>query len=208
MIRMRDKNLNLKQFNIQLERNVKKSFLTNDRFLTRPVFVTPTRCIDPTEVKIVYPRDFRLLRILFISHWYYPEVLFWRIHLDLEEFSLSQLNKKQKLELRILLSSKENMEKYLYRTKRYSSSELFGNILGNDLRDLEKFLEFHKIKHSKPRRLVRRRGYKDKGSRRPSHQWKEKYDISFIEYQNELEKENLKLHKLLKRILLILENYD
>lgn len=203
---MRDKNLNQEQFNIQLERKMFQCKLTDDRFLRSPVFVTPTRCIDPEWIGISYPRDFRLIRALVISHWYFPEKLFWRIHLDLQDFSFSQLNKKQRLEINLLLSSKENMEKYLYRTERYSASEIFGNILGNDLKDLEKCLKFRRRKFGPVREPIRRRGYKDKGTRKPSHRWLPDSDFSLTEKQIELEKELLNQHKLVKRILSILEN--
>lgn len=202
---MRDKNLNLKQFYIQLEKEVKRSNPFDDKFLTRPVFVTPTRLLDNQVIGIKYPKDFRLLRTLSIYFWFFPEELHWRIRLDLENFTYSQLNKKQILELRILQSSKENMIKYLYDTKRYSSFEIFGNFLRNDLKDLQKNLKFYRIKYSIPREPIRRRGYKDKGSRRPSHLWLEQFDFSFTEQQNVKEKENFKLNKLIQRILSIIE---
>lgn len=204
---MRDKNLNLNKFNIQLEKNVKsRCKLCDDKFLTRPVFVSPTLPVDPEDVIILYPKSYRLLRVLAISQWYFTEMLHWRIFLDLKDMSLSHLNKKQRLELAILLSSKENMEKYLYRTERYSGSEIFGNILGNDLQDLLKELKFLRKTKKHPRKTIRRRGYKDKGSRRPSHRWLPRFDYSFTEYQNHRDKDKYLLNKLTKRILLILEN--
>lgn len=201
---MRDKNLNQIQFNIQLERKIKSSFLTDEKFLTRPVFVTPTRCLDPEEFSISYPRNFRLLRTLSIVQWFFPSSLHWRVFLDLKEKSFSFLNRKQRLEIQILLSSKEDCLKYLYRTERYSGSEIFGNFLGNDLRELEKVLRIKRKRYPKSWKKIQRCEYKDKGSRRPVHLWREKFDYSFTEYQNEKEKENLLLQRTLDRILLII----
>jgi hypothetical protein len=201
---MRDKNLNQKQFNIQLERKIHQGNQFDEKFLTRPVFVTPTRPIDPEEVRIYYPRNFRLIRCLCIVFWYFPENLHWRILLDLKDFSFSHFNKKQRIEIQILLSSKENMEKYLFRTERYSGAEIFGNILGNDLQELNKELRFQRLRPGPPRRTIRRRGYKDKGSRRPDHQWLPREDFSLREKQLSLEKDRYLTIKIIKRILEIL----
>lgn len=205
---MRDRNLTLNQFNIQLTKALHQSFLLDDKFLTRPVFVTPTRLSDCNQVRIVYPKEFRLLRILCISQWYFPEELHWRVFLDLKDFSFSWLNEKQKLELNVYLSSKENMEKYLFLTERYTAGEIFGNILRNDMRDLEKELKFYSVKLPRPRKAIRRRGYKDKGSRRPDHQWLPRFDLELTRIQNDKEKKTNLLQKTIHSLLLILENYD
>jgi hypothetical protein len=112
--------------------------------------------------------------------------------LDLKEKTFSQLNQKQRIEIQLLLESKEIMEIYLYETKRYTGSEIFGNILGNDLKDLLKYLKLRRNLKSKPKRVQRHRGYRDHGSRRPDHQWLPREDYSFTEYQN-LKERKLKL---------------
>jgi hypothetical protein len=48
---------------------------------------------------------------------------------------------------------------------------------------------------------IRRRGYKDKGSRRPAHRWLAKYDFSFTEYQLQLEEEKLLTQQLIQTFL-------
>jgi hypothetical protein len=58
------------------------------------------------------------------------------------------------------------MEEYLYFTERYTGSEIFGNIIGNDLKDLCRKMKISWKFYPKPRRKIRRRGPKDKGSRR------------------------------------------
>jgi hypothetical protein len=72
---------------------------------------------------------------------------------------------------------------FLYETQRYSSNEIFGNILGNDLKDLNEELKVRRKKYRKPKELVRRRGYKDHGARRPDDRWLPSHDVSFTEEQ-------------------------
>lgn len=189
---MRVKNLSSKQFNIQLEKTVNRDFHLGDWFSRNHVSDTPTCPEKLEDWIIVYPKDFRLLRSLAILQWYLPEIWHWRIFLDLKEKTFSQLNQKQRIEILLLLESKEIMEIYLYETKRYTGSEIFGNILGNDLKDLFKILRLRRNLKSKPKRIERHRGYRDHGSRRPDHQWLPQEDYSFTEYQN-LKERNLKL---------------
>jgi hypothetical protein len=104
---MRDKNLSLQKFNIQLRRTI-SSFLEDDKVLRTAVSDSPKWLLD-SDFRVILPKDFNSLRSLAISHWYISnDQLFWEIHLSLmEENSRSQLNRKQKIELEILISSKE-----------------------------------------------------------------------------------------------------
>lgn len=200
---MRDKNLTYSQFNIQLEKNLRNLENKFNKFFRRAVVDSPTFLSD--ENKISYPKDFRLLRALTIVHWFLPEESRWRIFLDLTEMTLSHLNRKQRIEIQLLLSSKENCVRYLYATERYSSFEIFGNILGNDLRDLDNRMKIHSVKYILVQ-AQRKRGYDDHGSRKPNCKWLPTSDYSFDEYQNEKErKQNLEL-KLIARLSKIIEN--
>ena len=205
MIRMRDKNLTYQKLNIQL-----KKLVTNlenpaiHRFLREAVVVTPTLL---ENYSFSYPRNFRLLRTLCITQWYYPEEFHFRIWLDLTDMSFSHLNEKQILELRILLSSKENMLKYLSETNRYDSNEFFGNIVGNDLRELNRTLKISK-KAYKLVKTQRRRGYNDHGSRKPSEKWLPDSDFSFTEYQLKKERKLFLQQSTLNRILKTLRDID
>jgi hypothetical protein len=88
---------------------------------------------------------------------------------------------------------------------------IFGNILGNDLKDLKRELKFYWIPQKKPKKKVFRRGPKDYGSRRSD------FSISIIaeeegkdfylqqEYQKVLRKE-IYLNKLINSILKVIEN--
>lgn len=201
---MRDKNLSLQKFNIQLRRTI-SSFLEDDKVLRTAVSDSPKWLLD-SDFRVILPKDFNSLRSLAISHWYISnDQLFWEIHLSLmEENSRSQLNRKQKIELEILISSKEICEVYLYETKRYSGREIFGNILGNELKECLKRLKIKRNIPRKPKKQERHRGYRDKGSLRPDHLWLEKYDFSLTEYQNLLEKKSDLHRKLTTELLQIL----
>lgn len=201
---MRDKNLTLQQFNIQLSKVIETGFAKNDNWFRRNhVSVSPTR-LWSQEVQVFYPKDFRLLRTLSIIQWWLPDDLHWKVLVDLDQLNFSWLNNKQQLEIAILLSSKEICLYYLWKTKRYSGSEIFGNLLGNDFQDLFRQMKVREIKPKRPKRTIRRRGYRDHGSRKPDHKWLPDSDYTWTEYQN-LRERHLELlqrtkHKLLSKL--------
>lgn len=74
-------------------------------------------------------------------------------------------------------------------SKKYSDRQLFGNILNADR--LERVVSQVRLKlenQRRPKRKIRHRGYRDHGSLRPEHCWKERSDWSFDEEQNNLER--------------------
>jgi len=85
---------------------------------------------------------------------------------------------------KLILSSKESATIQL--EELYSERDFFGNTLPR-LKELRKFLKFKLRFPGKSKRLVQRRGYKDKGSHRPFDCWLEKSDFSFTEIQNRRE---------------------
>lgn len=203
---MRDKNLTLKSFSIQLEENFLRVDQLERKSPTRQVFDTPTLLLDNSEVLISYPRNFRLMRVLSIVQWYFPENLHWRVLLDLQEMGFKHFNRKQRIELNILLSSRKNCEYYLYETKRYSGNEIFGNFLRNDLKDLYREMRISKKVKKYPKRPVRRRGYKDHGARRPDDRWLPSKDFSLTEEQVRLEQETDHYTFVIARLLRYIEN--
>jgi hypothetical protein len=124
--------------------------------------------------------------------------------LDLKERNFAFLNEKQRIEIQLLLNSKETMLTYLFETKRYSLREIFGNVLRNDCKELFQTLSLKK-RIRKIRKTQRRRGYQDHGSRKPAEKWLETYDISFTERMNEIEARRYHLNKLTDRLIKILE---
>lgn len=197
---MRDKNLTFSQFNIQLERNIRESNGFR-KFLAIHVLDTP---ILLENLTIRLPKDFRRLRALAIVLWFFPDSLKWNILLKMSFTKFSWLNQKQQIEISVLLSSKENMLKYLFLTKRYTSFEIFGNFLGNDIRDLLISLKFIP-KVSSVKRTSRRGGYQDHGSRRPPERWLPRDDFSLTEYQLQKEKKAYLQTKYIRKLLIYLE---
>lgn len=216
---MRDRNhLDLLQFNIQLEKNVLRSKLFQDLLKQEEYFSHKSSLwrsdtkTPNSEFRVVIPKDFRLLRALSISLWYFPQNIQVLYFLQLENQNFSWLNEKQKLELSILLSSKENCEKYLFLTDRYTSSEIFGNFLGNDLNDLNKKLKIIFVFQRKAKKKVFRRGPKDKGTRRSDSSVKiiekEIQQDIWIKLENEkYKKKTILLQQTTRRVLQIIENY-
>lgn len=199
---MRDKNLNFIKFNIQFEKELRRNLTDfSTKFFANTVLDSPTLLED---FELIYPRNFRLLRCLCIFQWFFPENFHWRVLLDLKEMKFAHLNEKQRIEIQLLLNSKETMLTYLFETKRYSSSEIFGNILRNDSKELFQSIKL-KRRNRKVRKTQRRRGYQDHGSRKPAEKWIEFYDISFTERMNEIEARRYHLNKLTNRLIKILE---
>lgn len=212
---MRDRNqLSYQQFNIQLEKNIlhglqeygtrRNSFSQELSFEFRPEKLH-------SSPRVILPRDFRSLRVLSIIFWYFPESLHYLTRLELEQMSFSWLNFKQKVEIQIYLSSKENMKKYLYYTDRYSGNEIFGNLLKNDFLSLSKKFKISSEYYPRPKKKVFRRGPKDKGSRRvisqgPHFEEDVRRDV-FIQLEEEklIEKKKL-LQNLINRVLKILSD--
>lgn len=196
----------LDQFNIQLMKRSTQA-LREIKLSSEPVSDTPT-LLDDSQWTIFYPRDFRLLRSLCIIHWSIPnEFLKWRIHMDLEQMSFSWLNENQKIVLHVLLESYKTCLGYLFLTKEVSRRELFGNILGNDIKELSRRLVLKRKLNRPPIKRVWRRGYRDKGSRVPDHQKKPKYDFSFISEQNLIENRRKITDKTINYLTKYLTNF-
>jgi hypothetical protein len=199
MIQMRDKNLNYIKFIQSIEAVVLKMHnRSKDR---RTAVVDNPTLVE--EFNIILPRKFFEIRGLCIHvHFITNEALRWRLRLDLEE-KIKRFDLKKQKELSLLLHSREVCLKFLYETDKYTSHEIFGNILkqGNEALNSLKFRrKVYKVKQPQ-----RRRGYNDKGSLRPTEKWLESFDHSFTTEQNNKEK-TLKLHlKTISRLIKYLE---
>jgi len=138
--------------------------------------------------KLNLPRKFREQRALAISCWYFPDWLKWEILLEINQnhnFLHLNFNWVQEIELRCLVEKEEIMLRYLQEV--INPRELFGTILQEDLLNALKLLNFSKEEKGPVVRRVRRKGYRDKGSWRPSHLWLPSSDFTFTEQQNKRE---------------------
>jgi len=205
---MRDKNPSFKQFYIQLEKTCLKCLESKNfvKFFASAVLDTPTLLTLMPIAKVRYPRTYREIRALCILHWWMPEEVFWQLHLDLLEKSFEHFNRKQQLEISLLLESKEICSTYLYESQRFTGGQLFGNYLGNDVLELEKSLKWTWAHQRSAKSKVRRRGYQDKGSRRPETKWRPTSDWSLTETQNVKERNRYLYTKTAHRLFKILKN--
>lgn len=189
---MRDKNSTLKQFNIQLSNQVKK-------ILARREFVSHNPCLEKSvppdcrskEIKVELPRSFRMLRSLAIAVWYFPESIHWLVRMEMDQRSFSHLNRKQRIILKILLTSKEIMVSYLFFTQTLHRDEIFGNLLNNDLQDALRYLKIREVFPRRPAPKIWRRGFRDGKATSLNSTRPEKFDWSFNEYQNVIEKKRI-----------------
>lgn len=211
---MRDrKTLSLEQFHMQLSKRILSSHFIKTMRREEENF-SHKCCLWRSDTEhpnsyfdVILPKNYRETRALAISLWYLPENLKFQVLLKLEERNFAHFNQKQMIEIHLLLESQEICEKYLYLTERYTDSEIFGNLLGNDLRDLEKSLKFIFVRQQRARKKVFRRGPKDKGTRRSVSSTiqiriEEELKDVFVQQQNDLYDHKVILrHKVIKLIL-------
>lgn len=211
---MRDRNqLTYQQFNIQLERVITsrlQEFGTRRNYFSQELSFEFRPSVLHEEPRVLVPRNFRLLQILCIIHWYLPESLQFLVHLELEGESFSWLNRNQQKILHLMLNSKRDMISFLYLTQRFTGNEIFGNLLGNDFRELSRKFKVTWKKYPRPIRKVWRRGPKDKGSRRvnslgSSFEDDLRRDVFLKLEEEELTRKKILLQSTINRLLSILE---
>lgn len=190
---MRDMNLTYSIFEKQFRQQLNKKFLNysseNIKILRSAVIDNPTFLRD-FELRL--PNKFHEIRGLCIIWDSLPETISFEVYLLLLE-KIKKFDIKKQFELNILIEPEIRL-KYLYLTKRYSSYEVFGNLIFDSIRSLS----FIKIiqKSTLVRKPQRKRGYDDKGTLRSydiwSHNWKPSFDWSLTALQNKYERK----HKL------------
>lgn len=117
----------------------------------------------PIGLKLPSRRFKRLLGYLALYHFYptEPSILCY-FHLDL----LEHLSKSESYWLSVLLEDKELYLKWLVEQRTITSQQFFAGICSvQELRSLRDEIEYiFEEKLKRPRRIVRRKGYRDKGS--------------------------------------------
>lgn len=192
---MRDKNLSYLVFKEQFDKQLNKKFLTlfskDIKILRTPVVDSPTFL---SEYELLLPRKFVHIRGLCLLWEKLPEVLQFEVFLRLEK-EIEKFDFKKQLELKFLLNP-ETRYIFLFSSQRYSSYEIFGNLIQESLEAFEKIRIFRRNK--KIRYPQRKRGYNDKGTLRSfdiwSHRWKPFFDWSLTDLQNQIER-NLALRQ-------------
>jgi hypothetical protein len=181
--------ISTKEFYSLVEKEVGRTFVRKgQRFHQNPCLCPPT--LGPnSELRIVLPRKFRELRALLVASWFLPMDLGLLILGEIDpKKPMLNYNEEQQLEIAILSYSKNICLSYLFLSE-IDSREFFGSILRSDLESAFKSLRIYWKVPSKARRKVRRKGYRDHGSRKPADRWTESFDYSFTERQNLKEKQ-------------------
>lgn len=203
MILMRDKNqTTLLNFKDQIENFLEKKIQTIE--ILRTAVVDNPTLLEDFLLENFPKKLYQIKGLCILFHYIEPEPLRFKFLFKLEE-EIKRYSLKEQRELKLLIYSKEICLKFLFETKKYSSHEIFGNILHEGIRSLRLIKLRRKIfKINKPNR---KRGYHDKGSLRSQDRWLPSYDYTLTELQNKKEYEtNLHLKtidfliKYLKRI--------
>lgn len=171
---------------------------------TTHVFVNPTLLEDPScrYDGVIFSKKYLDIATLILISWFSD---YFQGFEGYVRFEISEYLERNLLfpELDASLFSKEIVLYVLFNySKIHNPNELFGNLLSRERiqRVLSKtYLRFLTLR--KPRRPVRRRGYKDKGSARPSHLWIPRSDWYFTEEQNQIEEKRELYHQTVTTIV-------
>jgi hypothetical protein len=168
----------------QLDLKLLKKFQSADLRLYESLDRTTSGSITPNvivQVNLSWFKEKDLILIGVLSWWL--EVLGDLVRVSLEEFKLSPENQ---IKLNLILHSKAGAVEFLF--QNYSNRDFFGNTLPR-LEKLSRELKILLLYPKKEKRVQRRRGYRDHGSRRPDHRKLEKSDWSLTELQNQIEED-------------------
>jgi len=167
---MRDTNFNCRSFCRSLEQYFEKSeYQTKSAevlSLITPRFVETKEKLYFSDFENEFTINFRdkeYLILLSIYSWYCPEEIGILLRLNLERFS----KVPDFYYLKFLLENKGTMLKFLIDTTMFSSRDFWGNICNK--KNSKIFYKLYSPKFSsksKPKKVQRARGYKDKGTLR------------------------------------------
>jgi hypothetical protein len=160
----------------QRAKTLRNHVLDNTNFLGTDFFFKVKRINVNTFIKLA------------ITSWYMDEEVKFVIQADLEE-KIKTFPIEHRSMLQQLLYSKAEMLIFLLETNLWHTREFFGNIL-TDLDQLDAVLK-PSISITKVKKVQRKRGYQDHGSRVLSHKWMPKSDYTLTEMQNTLEEERI-----------------
>lgn len=181
---MRDKCLDLFRFNSEVAEKC-SMFATN--FFRTSALDSPNLLRRFQNAVKVTTNDSVDLAVLAVLSWYIEEETGWLLRLALEEKIGNNLDLDW---IGLLLNSKAECLIYLQETNRWHTRDFFGNVLtDNRIKRLTKAVKPIFETQRRPKRVQRKRGYKDKGSLRKIH---ERHDFSEHTFeQNEIEQRRL-----------------
>lgn len=129
-----------------------------------PSRIVPSAIKDFENDYILKDRSFNTLVGLSILYWYLPEEISSLLRLVLER---EWKHCENRVVGDILLNSKSHMLNFLCETSLWHSRDFFGNIFNKrKIKYLLRVLKPRLRKTGRPKRLIRHRGYRDKGTLR------------------------------------------
>lgn len=185
---MRDKQLDYDSFFRQIDRIAREysskifrdTAPINSKWLLNPDF--------ENDFYLTSRRKEDLVRLAILS-WYIPEEYGILIRLRIrEEIS----HNPDLLILDFLTKSLGEMKLFLYHTELWHTRDFFGNILKDNMTFKDLPIRPRMRKKSKPKKVQRHRGYRDKGTLRFPHEYHDFSDRTLEEKQLEDDRKALK----------------
>lgn len=166
--------------------SVEKILMESQRnFLRTAALINPKRKTEFENCFVFKDRTLKTLLILAISSWYCEEEIGILLRYQIRE---ETKNNSDLFFLDLCLESKGEMLVFLEETGLWHTRDFFGNVLTkNNVEMAWRSVKPKFATTAKVRKLVRRRGYKDKGSRRNSPA-----SNQFISCTKEIKEEELK----------------
>lgn len=211
MILMRDMNLTYAVFKEQYKQQSERKFSLfcskeSKNILRSAVVTTPT--FPEKFFNLQVNNRFKTIRGLCLFWEKLPESIRYEVYFLLLE-RIKKFDTKKQLELNLLIDLDTRIP-FLFKSKRYSSHEIFGNLIQEGIQAIRS-ISFRKksLKVIKPQR---KRGYDDKGTLRCfaiwNDKWKPSFDWSFTDIQNYLERKQTRLENHLLNIKVLLREFN
>lgn len=185
---MRDRVLDYRSFFQQIEEIARSysSKIFRDSAPDNPKWLCDT---DFENDFYLTSRKLEKLVMLAILSWYVPQEygILWRLTLEDAVHRNPDL-----LILTFLIRSEAEMRCYLYETNLWHSRDFFGNILRKNMRISELPIKPSRKKKSKPKRIQRHRGYRDKGTLKFPHEYHDFSERTLEEKELEQERSTLR----------------
>lgn len=169
-------NLNFEQF-AQGVNNINLTSGTSTKLdLRNQVVNSPNFLLDSDDLRITGIPRRKWELITFVVSWKLTDPNWLDVFIDSEvQRVIQKLDFEDQVFIRTLISleTRELLLKFLYWTPYLSKRKLFGLVLHPErIKELWSRLSWSAPRDTKPvKRPIRKRGYDDKGSKRPDHEW-------------------------------------
>jgi hypothetical protein len=154
------------------------------------VVVDPNFHLDSSQFKF-RGLSLKELQGLAIVSWFLGDIG-WKIRADLFDH-LKFLSLEDQFLIEILIDNRARTLNWLNETTLFHTRDFFGNLLPNAIRAL-RFLKFRNP-NTRLKRIQRKRGYNDHGSRADDSYWKYARDYLDDEFQQNLLEQKRQIHQ-------------